>query len=109
MQHLESLSCDPSVKAADRSKLNGYLRKWKTTKRFVYSCFFVDLLQASATLSAAFQESEIDAMAAAMAMAKAKQQLTVLLEKMATMKHYLNKVQENCYQGIKTQQHRSCS
>ena len=70
---------------------------------FVYSCFFVDLLQPSATLSAAFQEADIDADSAAMA--KAKCQLSLLMEKepekMATVKHYLTKVQEDNYQGLK--------
>ncbi len=57
MQHLESLSSDPSVKTADKAKLSGYLRKWKTAKMFVCSCSFIDLLQPSwsTTLSAAFQ------------------------------------------------------
>jgi len=104
MQHLESLSCDPSVKAADRAKLNGYLRKWKTSKMFVYSCFFVYLLQPSATLSAAFHGTHIDAVAASAAMAKAKRYLTLLMEKepekMVTMKHYLTKVKKDTYQGI---------
>ena len=99
MQNLESLSCDPSVKAADRAKVNGYLRKWKTTKVFVYSC------QPSATLSPAFQEADIDAVAASPAVAKAKCQLTLLMEKepekIATVKHYLTKVQEDTYRGLK--------
>jgi len=57
---------------------------------FVYSCFFVNLLQPSATLSTAFQGTDIDAVAASAAMAKAKRQLTLLMEKepekMATTK-----------------------
>lgn len=44
IQHLETLSCDTTVKSSDQSKLKGYLRKWKSGKLFVYSCFFVDLL-----------------------------------------------------------------
>ncbi|CAB4040910.1 Hypothetical predicted protein, partial [Paramuricea clavata] len=32
MQHVESLSCDNSVKQKDQAKLRGYLRKWKTGK-----------------------------------------------------------------------------
>ncbi|KAL9977993.1 hypothetical protein ACROYT_G015464 [Oculina patagonica] len=92
---------DPSVKAADRAKLSGYLRKWKTAKMFVYSCSFIDLLQFSATLSAGFQGTDIDAVAASAAMAKAKWQLTLLMkmksEKMATMKHQLTKINQDAY------------
>ena len=51
IQHLETLSCDKSVKPTDQAKLKGYLRKWKSGKLFVYSCFFVDLLQPAAVLS----------------------------------------------------------
>ena len=91
MQHLESLSCDPSsVKADDKAKLKGYLRKWKNAKMFTYSCLFIDLLQPPGTLSTAFQEIDIDAVAASSAMATIKRQLAVLMEKesdkMATMK-----------------------
>lgn len=48
----------PMFQAADSAKLNGYLRKWKTTTMFIYSCFFVDLLQPSARLSAAFRKTD---------------------------------------------------
>ncbi len=49
------------------------------------------------------QRTDIDAVAASVAMAKAKRRLTLLMEKesenMATKKHYLTKVNEDTYQS----------
>ena len=60
---------------------------------FNYSCFLVDLLQPPATLSTAFEETDIlDDVAFSSAMTKSKRQLASSMEKepdkMATMKHY---------------------
>ncbi len=105
MQHLESLSCDNSVKKTDQAKLKGYLRKWKTGKMFVYSCFFIDLLQSSASLSAAFQDLDVDAVSASQAMTKAKKQLDSLMknepQNLRIVKYYLGKVEDETYQGVK--------
>lgn len=105
MQHLESLSCDNSVKKTDQTKLKGYLRKWKTGKMFVYSCFFIDLLQSSASLSAAFQDLDVDAVSASQAMTKAKKQLDSLVknepQNLRIVKYYLGKVEDATYQGVK--------
>ncbi|XP_074626738.1 zinc finger protein 862-like [Acropora palmata] len=54
IQHLETLSSDRSVKSSDQAKSKGYLKEWKSAKLFVYSCFFVDLLQPAAVLSQTF-------------------------------------------------------
>ena len=104
IQHLESCSCDTSVKADDRAKLKGYLRKWKSGKLFIYLCFFVDLLETAACLSAAFQETKVDAVTVSLAMAKAKKHLLALREKdvdkLRTVRYYLTKVNDGCYQGV---------
>ena len=104
MQHIESLSCDNSVKQKDQAKLRGYLRKWKTGKMFVYSCFFIDLLQSSASLSAAFQDLDVDAVSASQAMSKAKKQLDSLMknevQNLRIVKYYLGKVEDATYQGV---------
>lgn len=105
MQHLESLSCDDSVKKTDQAKLKGYLRNWKTGKMFIYSCFFIDLLQSSASLSAAFQDLDVDAVSASQAMTKAKKQLDSLMkndpQNLRIVKYYLGKVEDATYQGVK--------
>ena len=42
--HLTSLSEDKSVKASDRAKLKGYLKKWVNAKYILGCAAFVDLL-----------------------------------------------------------------
>ena len=92
------------MKAEDRANLQGYLRKWKSEKLFVYSCFFIDLLEAAACLSAAFQEKNVNAVTVSIAMAKAKKHLFALKEKEAdkltTVKYYLALVNDGYYQGV---------
>ena len=105
IQHLESCSSDTSVKADDRAKLKGYLKKWKSGKLFFFSCFFVDLLETAACLSAAFQETKFDdAVTVSLAMAKAKKHLLTLkereVEKLKTVRYYLAKVNGGCFQGV---------
>jgi len=104
IQHLESCSSDTSVKADDQAKLKGYLRKWKSGKLFIFSCFFVDPLETAACLSAAFQETKVDAMTVSLAMAKAKKHLLTLKErevdKLKTVRYYLAKVNGGCFQGV---------
>jgi hypothetical protein len=85
MQHLETLSCDNSVNSADQAKLRGYLKKWKTEKLFLFSCFFIDLLQPAAFLSYAFQENNVDAVSVTLALLKTKKSLnTFALKKLPT-------------------------
>lgn len=101
IQHLETLSCDTSVKSSDQSKLKGFLRKWKSGKLFDYSCFFVDLLQPAAVLSQMFQAEDVDAVA----MSTVRKQLDSLQEKevhkLQTVKHSLDKVENEEDQGVK--------
>ena len=105
IQHLETLSCDTSVKSSDQSKLKGYLRKWKSGKLFVYCCFFVDLLQPAAVLSQTFQAEDVDAVTVSSAMSTVRKQLDSLrdkqVHKLQTVKHYLDKVENEEYQGVK--------
>ena len=105
MQHLETLSCDKSVNSADQAKWTGYLKKWKTGKLFLFSCFFIDLLQPAAFISYAFQENNVDAVSVTLALLKTKKSLNTLRTKEAanlpTVKFYFQKVQEEEYQGTK--------
>ena len=104
IQHLESCSSDTSVKDDDRAKLKGYLKKCKSGKLFIFSCFFVDLLETAACLSAAFQETKVDAVTVSLTMAKAKKHLLTLkereVEKLKTVRYYLTKVNGGCFQGV---------
>lgn len=104
IQHLESFSTDTSVKADDQAKLKGYLKKWKSGKLFIFSCFFIDLLETAAGLSAAFQETKVDAVTVSLAMTKAKKHLLALkekeVEKLKTVRYYLAKVNRGCFQGV---------
>ena len=104
IQHLESCSSDTSVKADDRAKLKGYLRKWNLGKLFIFSCFFIDLLETAACLSAAFQETKVDAVTVSLAMANAKKHLLALKErdvdKLKSVRYYLAKVNGGCFQGV---------
>lgn len=105
IQHLETLSCDKSVKSADQAKFKGYVKKWKSGKLFVYCCFFIDLLQPAATLSLAFQSDDVDVVAVSSAINTAKKQLDHIQEKevhqLKTLKHYMDKVEKEEYQGVK--------
>ena len=70
-----------------------------------YACFFIDLLQPAAFLSYAFQDNDVDAVSVSLALAKTKKSLSNLQAKEAdqlqTVKYYLQKVEEEEYQGIK--------
>ena len=92
------------MKADNRAKLKGYLRKWKSGNLLIYLCFFIALLETAACLSAAFQETKVDAVTVSLAMAKAKKHLLALKEKdvdeLETVRYYLTKVNDCCYQGV---------
>ena len=98
IQQLETLSCDKSVKPTDQAKLKGFLRKWKSGKLFVYSCFFIDLLQPAAVLCQAFKVDDVDVVTVSLAISKAKKQLKNV-QKLQTLGHYLDKIDNDKYQG----------
>ena len=92
------------MKSSDQRKLKGYLRKWKSGKLFVYSCFFVDLLQTTAALSQTSKAEDVDAVSF-FCMSTVKKQLDSLQNKqvhnLQTVKHYLAQVENEEYQGVK--------
>lgn len=93
------------MKSSDQSKLKGYLPKWKSGKPFVYSCFFVDLLQPAVVLSQTFQAEDVETVTISSAMSTVRKQLDSLREKqvhkLQTVKHYIDKVENEEYQSIK--------
>ena len=62
--HLTALSMDSSVKAVDRAKLQGYLRKWVDAKYLLGCAFFIDLLSPCAIFSKVMQEDDLDVLGA---------------------------------------------
>ena len=58
--HLTALSMDSSVKAVDRAKLQGYLRKWVNAKYLLGCAFFIGLLSPCAIFSKVMQEDNLD-------------------------------------------------
>ena len=62
--YLTALSMDSSVKAVDRAKLQGYLRKWVDAKYLLGCAFFTDLLSPCAIFSKVMQEDSLDVLGA---------------------------------------------
>ena len=58
------LSEDTSVKAADRAKLQGYLKKWVDAKYVLGCAAFVDLLTPCSIFSRSMQSDNLDILAA---------------------------------------------
>ena len=104
IQHLETFGQDRSVKSKDQQKLESYLKKWKNGKLFIYSCFFINLLQPAANLSKVFQGEDVDAISVSCALLKVKKLLNNVqsksVDQLQTVKYYLNKVQDGVYQDV---------
>ena len=60
IQHLTAMINDSSVKAADKAKVRGYLRKWSEGKMLIGCAMYVDALKIPSLLSLTFQEDRID-------------------------------------------------
>ena len=58
VSHLNSLIEDSTVRATDRQKLTGYVRKWRNAKILLGCAYFYDLLKPMSTLCKALQEDE---------------------------------------------------
>ncbi|CAB3993296.1 zinc finger 862-like [Paramuricea clavata] len=97
--HLTSLSEDKSVKAADRAKLKGYLKKWVNAKYILGCAAFVDLLTPCATFSKSMQSNDLDILAAISHIIKTLNETNKLtskpLEQWKTYSDTLKKVQQD--------------
>lgn len=51
---------DSSVKAADKARVRGYLRKWSEENMLVGCALYVDALKVPSLLSLALQEDGVD-------------------------------------------------
>ena len=59
LAHLTTMSEDSSVKAVDRQKLKGYVKKWRNSKYLLGSALFHDILKPSATMCKVLQKDEL--------------------------------------------------
>ena len=59
VSHLSSLTEDTSVRAVDRQKLVGYVRKWRDVKIMLGGAYFHDVLKPMSVLCKALQSDEI--------------------------------------------------
>ena len=97
--HLEHLSQDKSIKAKDRSKLIGYLNKWKQGRIPLMLTFFIDLLEIPSILSKCFQDEKIDPVYAMQCLNKADERFELFAQKknskkLPHMKNLLKRVVE---------------
>ena len=60
INHLCTLVEDQSVKASDRARLRGYLKKWKQGKMLIAAALYVDILKAPSILSLCLQHEKLD-------------------------------------------------
>ena len=77
IQHLENLTEDKSLKAKDRAKMKGYLRKWSKADMPLLLALFIDLLETPSILSRSFQDDKIDTVQAMRSLSKAKERLDI--------------------------------
>ena len=59
VSYLSSLTEDTSVRAVDRQKLVGYVRKWRDAKMLLGCAYFHDVLKSMSVLCKALQSDEI--------------------------------------------------
>ena len=60
INHLATLAEDKSLKADDRVRLKGYLKKWTQYRILLGSAMYIDILKPPSILSLSLQESELD-------------------------------------------------
>lgn len=60
ISHLTALTEDGSVKADDRARLKGYLKKWSNYNTLVGCAMYVDILKPPSLLSLSLQGHELD-------------------------------------------------
>ena len=59
INHLSSLTEDPAVRATDRQKITGYIRKWRCAKTLLGCAYFHDLLRPISALCKVLQADEV--------------------------------------------------
>ena len=107
MVHLESLCNDATYSTKDRSKFQGYLKKWNSTKMLLYIVYYIDILEPIRLLSIAFQKVDIDVVKSARALSKVKKTISKMKDRSIwrfpsiamTQRNISVKEGENVYKG----------
>lgn len=105
--HINALIEDSRVKADDRSKLQGYVRKWSQGKMLIGCSMYIEVLKAPSILSLTLQDDEVDIVHGLQSIIKAASSLQVLHkedpQQWSTVKLVLTRVTEEdskkVYQG----------
>jgi hypothetical protein len=105
--HLNALVSDSKVKAEDRAKLTGYLRKWSQGRMLIGCSMYVDVLKAPSILSLTLQDDGVDIIQGIKSILKAVSSLQSLCKEnpreWSTMKLVLSRITEEgskkVYQG----------
>ena len=98
LAHLTTMSEDSSVKAVDRQKLKGYMKKWRNSKYLLGSALFHDILKPSATMCKELQEDELCVVRAIESVVKTKRSMDKVretpFEELPTVKKILERIQQ---------------
>ena len=108
MSHVQTLIEDPSTKGADKARLTGYVRRWRSGKMLVACAFFHDLLKPAGALCKALQNDEICVISAVEAIIDAVKSIrsleTTAQEELSTVKKLINRMnhaeEEPSYQEV---------
>ena len=60
LSHIVTLSEDPSTKSVDKSRLKGYINKWKLGKIHIGAAMYIDILKGPSLLSLSLQNDNLD-------------------------------------------------
>ena len=60
LQRVVALSEDPSTKSVDKSRLKGYINKWKYGKILIGAAMYIDILKGPSLLSLSLQNDNLD-------------------------------------------------
>ena len=99
ISHLTTLANDTSLKAEDRARLKGYLRKWMNY-RIIFGCaLYADILKPPSLLSLSLQGRELDTVLA----------IKNILKSTAALKGLASPLSSCCWGGLKMRKARRCT
>ena len=94
--YLSHLTEDPTVKAIDKQKIKGYIRKWRDCKMLLGCALFHDLLKPAAVLCKVLQNDEICVLSAIKAVLKTSKNIETIIstefKELPTVKKVLSRI-----------------
>ena len=113
VNHLTALTEDSTVKACDKQKLKGYVRRWRHSKTLLGCALFHDLLKPAGNLCKALQDEEICVVSAIEAVLKTNKAIdkfsTTAFDDLPTVKKVITRIQHShgvaSYQGAELADH----